>query len=398
MKPKKEILAVIPARGGSKSIPRKNLVPLAGRPLLSHSIQTALDTPEISRVVVSTDDPRIGAVALESGAQVVWRPAEISTDSSSSESALLDALEQLENQDGYHPDLVVFLQCTAPLTAVEDIRGTIRALEDERADSALAAAPFHYFIWRLDEKGQAQGINHNKDYRPLRQERAPQFIETGAVYVMQADGFKKSRHRFFGKTTIYIMPAERCFEIDEYADLQIAEMLLRKKMRSNRRSSIPSPVEALVLDFDGVFTDNRALVFQDGAEAVYCDRGDGWGLRRLKETGVPVLVLSSEPNPVVGARCAKLGLECRHGVEDKLETLLGWLREKEINPGKTVYLGNDMNDLGCLQAAGCGAVVADAHSGVRSAAKIILEHPGGRGAIRELVDLILEVNKGAGDA
>ncbi len=226
-----EILAIIPARGGSKGIPRKNLQPLAGKPLLAYSIEAARQTSSITRTVVSTDDPEIGAVAQEYGAEVVWRPAEISGDTASSESALLHVLDHLRQSEGYEPDLLVFLQCTSPLTAPEDIEGTIRALLDANADSALAVTPFHYFLWREGQDGSAVGINHDKSRRPLRQEREPQFLETGAVYVMRTQGFRAARHRFFGKTVMYVMPRERCLEIDDPEDLIVAEALLRARQQ-----------------------------------------------------------------------------------------------------------------------------------------------------------------------
>ncbi len=187
-----ECLAVIPARGGSKGIPRKNILPLLGKPLIAYNIEQARRSRLVSRVVVSTDDAEIGAAAVHYGAEVVWRPAEISGDSASSELALLHTLEHLQQVEGYQPDLLVFLQCTSPLTLAEDIDGTIQAMLDQAADSALAAIPFHYFIWQAGESGEATGVNHDQRHRPLRQERQPQYLESGAVYVMRVPGFLQS--------------------------------------------------------------------------------------------------------------------------------------------------------------------------------------------------------------
>ena len=383
-----EILVIIPARGGSKGIPRKNVRLLAGKPLIAHTIEHARQASSSSRVVVSTNDPEIAAVSDQYGAEVVWRPLQISGDTASSESALLHALDFLENAEGYRPDLVVFLQCTSPLTLPEDMDGTVQALLDENADSALAVTSFHYFLWRRDEHGDAVGISHDKRVRPLRQQRETQFLETGAVYVMRTEGFRKAKHRFFGKTALYVMPPERCLEIDEPVDFQIAEVLLREREKDRKAQALPDPVSALVLDFDGVFTDNRALVFQDGREAVLCHRGDGWGLSQLKALGLPLLVISTEENPVVQARCRKLGIPCRVGVQDKLSALETWMTERNLDVSQVVYLGNDVNDLACLQAVGCGVVVNDVYPEAKAAASIVLSRPGGHGAIRELVDLI----------
>ena len=389
-------LAIIPARGGSRGIPRKNVRLLAGKPLIAHTIEHARQARSVNRIVVSTDDPEIAAVSERYGAEVVWRPAEISGDTASSESALLHTLEYLQETEGYQPDLIVFLQCTSPLTLPEDIDGTVQALLNENADSALAVTPFHYFLWRQDEKGDAVGINHDKQVRLLRQQREPQFLETGAVYVMRTEGFRKAKHRFFGKTAMYIMPRERCLEIDEPIDFRLAEVLIKEREQEKKSNALPDPVAALVLDFDGVFTDNKVIVFQDGREAVVCNRGDGWGLGQLNELGVPTLVLSTEENPVVQARCDKLGIACIHGLEDKLAALMSWLEAKKIDASQVVYVGNDANDLACLEAVGCGVVVSDAHPQAQAAARIVLSRPGGHGAIRELCDLIVEKMKGEG--
>ena len=220
------ILAVIPARGGSKGIPKKNLQPLAGKPLVAHSILQARQTPSITRVVVSTDDQEIAAVSHDYGAETVFRPAELSGDAATSESALIHTLHHLQETENYQPDLLVFLQCTSPLTLAEDIEGTVQALVQNQADSALSVAPFHYFLWGYDQAGDVTAINHDKYIRPRRQDRDPQYVETGAVYVMRVPGFLQARHRFFGKIALYHMPLERRLEIDDPIDLQIAEVLM----------------------------------------------------------------------------------------------------------------------------------------------------------------------------
>jgi CMP-N-acetylneuraminic acid synthetase len=221
------ILAIIPARGGSKGIPRKNLRMVGGKPLVGRTVELARWTPSVNRVVVSTDDREIEETARNYGAETIRRPAELSGDAASSESALLHVLAQLEKGEDYRPDLVVFLQCTSPLTSPEDVEGTIQTLLKAGADCAFTAAPFHYFIWRQTHTGEAVGVNHESTRRPTRQEREPHFLETGAVYVMRAPGFQRARHRFFGKVVMHTMPTERCLEIDEPADLERAEIALK---------------------------------------------------------------------------------------------------------------------------------------------------------------------------
>ncbi|HEX4351521.1 MAG TPA: HAD hydrolase family protein, partial [Polyangiales bacterium] len=236
----------------------------------------------------------------------------------------------------------------------------------------------------------AVGVNHDKRVRPRRQDREPEFIETGAVYAMRVAGFRAARHRFFGDTVMYEMPAERVCEIDESVDLEVAEVLLRQRARGHALSLLPRPIEALVMDFDGVLTDNRVWVDQDGRESVACSRGDGLGLELLRARGLPMLVLSKEKNSVVAARCRKLNLEYRQGIDAKLDVLRSFCRERAIALERTIYVGNDVNDLECLAAVGCGVAVADAHPIAKRQAGLVLQAPGGLGAVRELCDLILD--------
>ncbi len=385
---KKEVLAIIPARGGSKGIPRKNVTLLYGKPLLAYMIEAARGSNYITRLVVSTDDSEISSVSLQFGAEVVPRPEEISGDGDSSESALLHVLEHLEKAEQYQPDLVVFLQCTAPLTTTEDIDGTIQTFIESNADTAVAVVPFHYFLWKVTPDGDATGINHDKSTRYLRQDQDPQYLEAGAVYVMRTAQFREIKHRFFGKTVLHIMPEEHQHEIDVPVDITIAEILLRERQKKLSTTRLPSSIDAVVFDFDGVFTDNRVIVSQDGKEAVICDRSDGIGLARLRRLGIPIVVISKEKNIVVKQRCDKLQIECLYGIDDKLPVLKAWIAERDLKLANTVYVGNDVNDRECLEAVGCGVVVQDAYPEARSVAQIILSSPGGHGAVREIADLI----------
>lgn len=384
--------AIIPARGGSKGIPRKNLIELAGKPLLVHCIDAARAARTIDSVFVSTDDDEIADTAAAAGAGVIRRPADLSGDMASSEDGLLHALDAIRDRSGDYPGYLAFLQCTSPLTAAEDIDGTVQQVMSNGFDSAFAATMFHYFIWRLDSGGHGVGINHDSAARPLRQEREPEYLEAGAVYAMRVDGFRTAKHRFFGKIGIYEMPASRCFEIDDMDDLRVAEALLGQgqSVLRNYLADRPKP-ELVCFDFDGVFTDNLVTVTEDGREAVVCNRSDGMGLAALKQTGVPVCVLSTEKNPVVTARCAKLGLECIQGLGDKLKALQEVASAHSADLRNTVYVGNDCNDVTCMEAVGCGVAVADSHTSALSVANVVLKSRGGAGAVREVCDALVDL-------
>lgn len=160
--------------------------------------------------------------------------------------------------------------------------------------------------------------------------------------------------------------------------------------------SLLAPIKLLVLDFDGVMTDNRVLVDEHGGEAVWCHRGDGWGLARLRDIGFPVIVLSTEKNPVVAARCRKLRIECLQGSDDKRASLEEEAATRGLGAAEIAYLGNDVNDRGCLEWAGVPIVVADAVAEVVPLARLVTTTRGGHGAVREVADWILSLHGQAG--
>jgi N-acylneuraminate cytidylyltransferase len=387
------VLAIIPARGGSKSIPRKNIKLLNGQPLIAWTIEAARQAEFVDRIVVSTDDDEIAATARQFGAEVVMRPADISGDLASSESALLHVLQTLGDREDYVPDIVAFLQCTAPLMLPDDIDSTVHQVLQESYDSAVTMTPFHHFVWSEDEEGRMTGVNHTPTLRLMRQQRKPQFLEVGAVYAMRTNGFLENGFRFFGRIGRHKIPSLRALEIDEPGDWPLAEALMRTLGKSREKRLRPSRwsgVKAVVTDFDGVMTDNRVHVDQEGREAVVCNRADGWGISLLREAKISVACISTEANPVVSARCEKLGIPYWQGQEDKLSALQAFLDEEGIEPQDCLYVGNDTNDARCLEFVGLAVVPQDAAPVVTPLADWQTEAAGGDGVLREIASLILE--------
>jgi YrbI family 3-deoxy-D-manno-octulosonate 8-phosphate phosphatase len=186
---------------------------------------------------------------------------------------------------------------------------------------------------------------------------------------------------------VYHMEPVYSFQIDEPRDIELIERLMSS---SNERRAMQalSDVRLLVLDFDGVMTDNRVLVGQDGKESVWCHRGDGLGISLLKEAGVEVIVLSKEKNPVVNVRCGKLSIACFQGSDDKFTELKRIVKQMSLKPEQVVYVGNDINDLECMKWVGVPVAVADAEIEVAAVARIVTLRKGGQGAVREVCDLI----------
>lgn len=383
---KSNVVAVIPARGGSKAIPRKNLCPVGGVPLVARAILAAKAAPEVDRVIVSSDDSDILTVAEAYGAEGLRRPAEISTDSATSESALLHVIETLSAQ-GARPDVLVFLQCTSPFTEAEHVSGLARAVLDGAA-CALTVSPNHYFLWREGADGYGVGVNHDHTKQRLRrQDLPPEYRENGAGYAMRVDAFIANGTRFCGPVKLVKthLPA---IEIDEPDDLVIVDAMLRERKAA---PAIPryAAIKALVTDFDGVHTDDHVYVGDDGREHVRCSRADGMGVELLKKAGVEVLILSKEENVVVAKRAAKLKSPVIQGVGDKLSILTHWAKEHGLPLSEIAYLGNDVNDLQCMRAVGLAMTPADAHPDAKAAAHIVLAKAGGKGAVRAACDLLL---------
>jgi YrbI family 3-deoxy-D-manno-octulosonate 8-phosphate phosphatase len=380
---------IIPARGGSKGIPGKNLAQVQGRSLLRRAVEAARRATSVARVLISTDAADIAAEAAAAGAEIIARPDALCGDTASSEDALLHALETLAQRGETLPDILCFVQCTSPFVSAGDIDGAIALLLATGSDTALTVARSHGFLWRSGADTDAVGINHDKAARLRRQDREPEFLETGAVYVMRVPGFLTARHRFFGKTALYEVPASRAWEIDEPADLAIARTLAPLIDPDANPLRLPQPLGGIVFDFDGVLTDNRVIQHEDGGEAVLCDRSDGLGISMLRDAGVAMAVLSKQRNPVVAARCRKLNLPYRQGIDDKAAELAALAGELGVDPRQLIYVGNDVNDLPAMRLAGLSIAVGDAVAAVKAEASYILSAAGGRGAVRELTDLVL---------
>ncbi|MFR9796301.1 cytidylyltransferase domain-containing protein [Streptomyces sp. MS06] len=399
----RRVLAVIPARGGSKGVPAKNLATVGGVPLVARAVRECRAAPLVTDVVVSTDDHAIADAARTAGAEVVLRPADIAGDTATSEAAVLHAMDVHEARHGAPVDVVLLVQCTSPFLHREDVDGVAAAVAVDGADSAVTVAPFHGFVWRDADEAEpvpggahdadatgGYGVNHDKSHRPRRQDRPQDLLETGAAYAMDAAGFRKAGHRFFGRTALVRTDPARVLEIDDPHDLARARALATL-LDADRPGALPTAedIDAVVLDFDGTQTDDRVLIDADGREFVSVHRGDGLGIAALRRSGLRMLILSTEQNPVVAARARKLRLPVLHGVDRKDLALARWCEEQGIAPERVLYVGNDVNDLPCFALAGWPVAVASAHDVVRGAARAVTTASGGDGAIREIAGWIL---------
>ena len=228
-----------------------------------------------------------------------------------------------------------------------------------------------------------------------RQQLPQTYWQTGHIDVIRASTILEKGSMSGDNVLPLIMDPRYAVDIDTAKDHQHAEWILGHSdlplIRPGRKSRpLPEKVGLVVFDFDGVMTDNRVWVDADGRELVSANRGDGWGVARLKEAGVQLMVLSTETDAVVTARCRKLGIETVQGIQDKEKGLREFMESRGFDANLTIYLGNDVNDVVCFPLVACALVVADAHSEAKAQADIILTKRGGQGAVRELCDILIK--------
>jgi YrbI family 3-deoxy-D-manno-octulosonate 8-phosphate phosphatase len=398
-----EILALIPARGGSKSIPRKNIKPLAGYPLLAYSIAASMRSRLVTRTIVSTDDDEIACTAQSYGAEAPFlRPAELAHDDTTDLPVFTHALRWLNEKEGYQPDIVVQLRPTSPLRPPDCVDQALQILiEHPEADSVrgvISSGQNPYKMWRMDEQGRLAPLltvpGVDEPYNAPRQALPQTYWQTGHIDAIRLSTILKKNSLTGDIIFPLLLDPRYAIDIDTLRDWERAEWIISRGdlpvvLPGISKRPLPTQVDLLVLDFDGVMTDDRVWVDQDGRESVAANRRDGMGISMLHKAGVPMVVLSTETNPVVAARCQKLNLPVIQGLSDKSTTLKRLLLERQLEPNHVVYLGNDVNDLSCFPLVGCAVVVADAHPDVISQADVVLTRPGGRGAVRELCDRIL---------
>jgi N-acylneuraminate cytidylyltransferase len=383
--------AIIPARGGSKGIPRKNLLELCGRPMLAWTIVQAQKSGVVRDVYVSSDDAEILSVAQEWGAEPIQRPAELATDSSSSESALVHALDHLESSGRGLPDVVLFLQVTSPLREPKDISDALAQFCKEAADSLLSCMRLEdFFIWRRTDNG-CQSMNYDYRRRPRRQEIPEQFLENGSIYIFKPEVLRQHDNRLGGRIALFEMPFWKSWQLDSLELKDIVEWHLRERLYHNL-VTLPraEDLDLIVYDFDGVMTDNRAYLSQKGEEMVRINRGDGFGVAQFRRVGIRQLILSAETNPVVAARGAKLQIEVLQGVDDKAAMLKQYCVTSGIILKRVAYVGNDLSDMEAMKSVAWSVAPADAYPALKEVARIVTQAKGGEGVVRELAALLLE--------
>ena len=400
-----EVLAIIPARGGSKGIPRKNILDFAGYPLIAYSIMAGLQSNLVTRTIVSTDDEEIAQVAKSWGAEVPFlRPSELAEDKTLDYPVIRHCLDWLQAHEGYQPAVVVQLRPTSPIRPLGCVDAAVQSLLDNPgADCVRGVVPSGqnpFKMWTIDAQSgvmkpllSLEGVQ--EPYNAPRQALPKVYWQTGHIDAIRTETIL-DKLSLTGDVILPLMiDPKYTVDIDLPSDWKTSERLifegsLKFYDPANKRRLFPNKVSYLVLDFDGVLTDNRVWVDQDGRESIASSRSDSLGLEILRhKTGIEVFVLSRETNPVVSARCKKLDIPVLQSVKDKKEALATFIKENNIPSAEIVYVGNDTNDLPIIDQVGYFVAPADSHPEVLRQADMVLSKPGGHGALRELCDMIL---------
>lgn len=377
------MIAIIPARKGSKSVPGKNRRVIAGRSLVGWTIGAALEAATIDRVIVSTDDPAVESIALGMGAELHRRSAESATDKAPTEVVLAEVLAEHGATD------FVLLQATSPLTTAADIDRGVRLFVDEGFDSVVSVAPQRRFLWSRGPGGEGTPVNYDPRSRPRRQEMEPLLVENGAIYVSSAALLDREGSRLGGRIGVLEMSPETYFELDEPEDWEVVASLLRERASLTAGAK----VRMVFTDVDGVLTDNGMYWGSDGVELKRFSARDGKGFQLLQEAGVKTALLTSESQELVARRGEKLGCHAVVlGCADKLEAAQRILADLEIPLEEAAFIGDDLHDLELLGAVGASFSPGDATAPVRLVVNHVLDRSGGSGCFREAADLILAHN------
>ncbi|GHU95434.1 acylneuraminate cytidylyltransferase [Clostridia bacterium] len=374
-------IAFIPVRGGSKSIPLKNVKIFAGKPLIYWTAKAASDCEFIDEVCIATDSDTIAEMVNNlqlPKVSVIGRSVDSATDTASTESAMLEFAER------HDFDNIVLIQATSPLLTAEDLNGGFSLFECENTDSVLSVVRQKRFHWQVGENGVATPTNYDHLNRPRRQEFDGYLVENGAFYITIREKLLETRCRISGNILAYEMPEESYFEIDEPSDWIIVENLLKKRHKKSTQ------IKLVATDCDGVLTDGGMYYSENGDELKRFNAKDGHGFKLLRDVGIKTAIISGERSTILERRAKKLKVNnLIMGEQDKLGALTKLCGEYGIDISEAAYIGDDVFDIPALESCGMGCAPADALDSVKDAASYVSRVSGGKGVFRDVAEIIL---------
>ncbi len=380
----KKTVAFIPVRGGSKSIPLKNIKEIAGKPLVFWTVEAALNSKEIEEVFVSTDSEKIKNTLSQiqnKKLKIIERSEETATDTASTELAMLEFARNYPTFEN-----ILLIQATSPLTTSKDINGAVQKYFSGNYDSLLSVVRQKRFIWE-EKEDDVKPVNYNPQKRPRRQEFDGFLIENGAIYITSRDKLLKYDSRLSGKVGIYEMPEETYYEIDEPSDWVIVEKLLRRRKNEKIKQKTKN-IKMVIFDVDGVFTDGSVYLDKDGKENLRFSRIDGKGIELLRKNNYKIAIISAEESEIVRKRMEKLKIgEIHLGIKDKLLKYEEIKEKYNLIDKEICFCGDDIQDIPVLKKVGFSACPKNAQEEVKKICDYVSDKKGGGGFVRKLCEL-----------
>lgn len=383
-------VALIPVRGGSKSIPQKNIKLINGRPLVYWVLDAACACNGIEKVYIATDCSNIAKVVEmynNPKVVVVGRSPYTATDTASTESVMLEFAEK------YMFDNLVLIQATSPLLESSHLDQGITLFEQPDVDGVMSVVRQKRFLWTENNKF-IEPANYTPLQRPRRQDFKGLLIENGAFYITSRNALFKTGCRISGRIRCVEMPEESYFEIDEPNDWVLVEYFLKARKTCDLTERAKA-IKVVLTDCDGVLTDGGMYYSETGDELKRFNTKDGMGVQLLREQGIIVGIITGENRELVQRRAQKLKVDEFHmGIKDKLSVLYHIKEKYDVDFSEIVYLGDDINDIDVMKNVGLACCVCDAMQAVKEIAHYTTTAMGGQGALREVAELILNAKMG----
>lgn len=383
------VIAFIPVRGGSKSIPQKNIKPFCGKPLVCWSIEALEACREVDKVIVATDSDEIERIVMSRSyrkTEIYRCSEENASDTISAESVMLAYIHTANPA----PDTCFMLvQATSPMTQTKHFSEALALYHTARYDSILSCVRNYQFFWNAD----GTSMNYDYTHRPHRQNFEGTLMENGVLYINKVENILSSGNRLSGRIGIYEMPAYTAMEIEDSDDWTLMEHLMRKNVLNKAMDNPKKTVKLFLCDVDGTLTDGGMYYAESGDELKKFNTRDGMGLQLLQAQGVKVGIITSENTKLVENRAKKLKVDFlvqgkRHG--GKLEAAQEICDQMGITLSEVAYIGDDVNCQQLLSAVGICACPADAMRPIQEIPGIIImQKAGGEGCVREFIDQYL---------
>ena len=378
------VIAFVPARYGSKSIPEKNIKSFCGKPLIFWVLQE-LQHAIVDKIVVATDSEKIKDIVISfnfSKVEVFDRSLNNAQDISTTESVMLEYINSTILNDH---DVFMLVQATSPFTQKDHFNEGLQLFKNY--DSVISCCISKKFSWSED----GIPLNYTLNKRPRRQDHKGFLIENGAFYISSVFNIINSKNRLSGDIGIYQMPDYSSVEIDEKVDWVLAETIMKYYLLKDDVVNF-SKIKIFLSDVDGVMTDGGMYYTDNGEEFKKFCTYDGMGMQILQKSGIKVGIITSEDKDINRKRAQKLGLDFDfHGAKNKLQIVKDLCVKENIKLYEVAYIGDDINCFELLSKVGYAACPNNAVKKIKSIPNILqLNKNGGDGVVREFIDLIIQ--------